>query len=152
MFSASHPPVKCHVSHVTHNVSFVACNMSLNLFNCTIIIYIFVLQSGEAIWWRVCYQWGLPCLVYIQQPHSFYSQDFLWKTYGTIISITESNNIYFLNIKRLKEKQNSLFCTLIKFSKLLVEEEKPQLVAQAVPSSRLLLQNKVKVEKKECLG
>ena len=21
------------------------------------------LQSGEACWWRVCYQWGLPCLV-----------------------------------------------------------------------------------------
>ena len=21
-------------------------------------------QSGEASWWRVCYQWGLPSLVY----------------------------------------------------------------------------------------
>ena len=21
-------------------------------------------QSGEASWWRVCYQWGLPCIFY----------------------------------------------------------------------------------------
>ena len=34
----------CHVSHVTCHFFFFA-------------------QSGEAYWWRICYQQGLPCLV-----------------------------------------------------------------------------------------
>ena len=39
--------VMCHVSHVTGNFFFL----------------FFFLQSGEAYWWRVCYQRGLPLLV-----------------------------------------------------------------------------------------
>ena len=41
---------------VTCNVSRVTCN-----------IIIFFLQSDEAIWWRVCYQQGLPCLISSQE-------------------------------------------------------------------------------------
>ena len=40
------PPTSCHMS-------FVAC-----------IFFLFFLQSGEAYWWRVCYQRGLPHLVF----------------------------------------------------------------------------------------
>ena len=43
----------CHVSHVT-------CHMS----NVIIIIFFFG-QSGEAYWWSVCYQRGLPRLVLV---------------------------------------------------------------------------------------
>ena len=42
--------VTCHVSHVTLQMSRVKCHMS---------------QSGEAYRWRVCYQRGLPRLVFI---------------------------------------------------------------------------------------
>ena len=46
--------VRCQVSGVTFQVSGVACNF---------FIFYFFLQSGEASWWRVCYQRGLPRLV-----------------------------------------------------------------------------------------
>ena len=47
--------VRCHVSHVICHMSGVTCHMShLFLF--------FFGQSGEAYWWRVCYQRGLPYL------------------------------------------------------------------------------------------
>ena len=45
------------VSHVTCHVSSVMCH----------VIY-FLLQSGGGIWWKGCYQWGLPCLVLIMMP------------------------------------------------------------------------------------
>ena len=49
------PPLNCHMSCVTCHVSCVTCHMSH---------LIFFLQSGVASWWRVCYQWGLPCLFF----------------------------------------------------------------------------------------
>ena len=47
--------VTCLVSHVTSKVAYVTCNLNY--------IYIYILQSGAASCWRVCYQQGLPCLV-----------------------------------------------------------------------------------------
>ena len=43
-----------HVSHVTCHMLCVTCHMSG---------VIFFKQDGGVIWWRVCYQWGLPRLV-----------------------------------------------------------------------------------------
>ena len=45
--------VMCHMSRVTWHVSHVMCHNS----------HLFFGQSGEAHWWMVCYQQGLPCLV-----------------------------------------------------------------------------------------
>ena len=42
--------IMCQVSHVPFHVSHVMCHMSLFFFG----------QRGEAHWWRVCYQQGLP--------------------------------------------------------------------------------------------
>ena len=46
--------VTCHVSKVMCHVSHVTCHN----------FFVFVLQSGQASEWRVCYQCGLPRLVY----------------------------------------------------------------------------------------
>ena len=57
------------MSHVTCHVSYVACpcHMSQLLF-CS---YNFFLQSGGATLWRVCYQRGLPRLVFqVEYPFS----------------------------------------------------------------------------------
>ena len=51
------PPVTCHVSHIPYHRPHVTCHMSLLLF------FGREGQSGEAIWWRVCYHLGLPRLV-----------------------------------------------------------------------------------------
>ena len=60
--------VMCHVSCVMCLVSRVKCHMSG--FTCQVshVTYFFLFssffgRSGEAGWWRVCYQWGLPRLV-----------------------------------------------------------------------------------------
>ena len=61
--SMSH--VMCHVSHVTCHVSCVTCHNFFYLF-----FYFFIFgQSGEAYRWRVCYQRGLPRLVFIVFHH-----------------------------------------------------------------------------------
>ena len=56
------PPTKCHMSHVMCQVSGVRCQVSHVIF---FILLFFFLQSGEASRWRVCYQRGLPRLVFI---------------------------------------------------------------------------------------
>ena len=48
--------VMCHVSHVTYHMSHVT---------------FFFGQSGEAHWWRVCFQRGLTRLVYLEKAESF---------------------------------------------------------------------------------
>ena len=48
--------VKCHMSHVM-------CHMSQFFLEFFFLIVLF-LQSGEAYQWRVCYQRGLPRLVF----------------------------------------------------------------------------------------
>ena len=50
--------VRCHMSRVMCHVSHVRCHMYLFFF------FFFFGQSGGAIRWRVCYQRGLPCLVF----------------------------------------------------------------------------------------
>ena len=56
-----HPTcVTCHVSHVRCQVSGVRCQVS------GVFFFYFFLQSGGAIWFRVCYRWGLPRLVFSQ--------------------------------------------------------------------------------------
>ena len=58
------PPQTCHVSRVTCHMSHVTCHMSH--VTCHIFLFIFFLgQSGEAYWSRVCYQRGLPRLVFL---------------------------------------------------------------------------------------
>ena len=51
------PPqcVMCHVSDVTCHVSHVTCHL----------FFFFFWQSGDAFRWKVCYQQGLPRLVYM---------------------------------------------------------------------------------------
>ena len=56
------------MSHVICHMSFVTCHMSCVTFHmscvtCHFFYFFFFGQSGEAFWWRVCYQRGLPCLV-----------------------------------------------------------------------------------------
>ena len=55
-----HPPqhVTCHMSNVMCHVSCVMCHVS----HVTCHMSHFFLQSGEAYWWRVCYQRSLPRL------------------------------------------------------------------------------------------
>ena len=47
----------CHMSHV------IMCHMSCVVFS-SYFFPSFFNQSGEVIWWRVCYQQGLPRLVF----------------------------------------------------------------------------------------
>ena len=58
--------VRCHMSGVTCHVSHVTCHMSRVM--CQIFLFFFFFfffgQSGEASQGRVCYQRGLPRLVY----------------------------------------------------------------------------------------
>ena len=54
--------VRCHMSCVTCHVSPVTCNLSH--VTCHIFLLLFSLQSGEASQGRVCYQRGLPRLVF----------------------------------------------------------------------------------------
>ena len=46
------PPTTCHMSHVACRMSCVTCHN----------YYYFSKQCGEAYWWRVCNQRGLPRL------------------------------------------------------------------------------------------
>ena len=52
--------VTCHVSRVTCHMSRVTCHVS----HVILFFFFFFRQSGEAYRWRVCYQRGLPRLVF----------------------------------------------------------------------------------------
>ena len=56
--------VMCHVSRVTGHMSRVTCHVS----HVTYQLLFFFGQSGEARRWRVCYQRGLPRLVFTRAP------------------------------------------------------------------------------------
>ena len=56
--------VSYHVSGVRCHMTGVTCNIIILLF----FFYHFIFLSDEARRWRVCYQRGLHCLVYLQQP------------------------------------------------------------------------------------
>ena len=64
------PATMCHMSCVTCHLSHVWCCMSF--------FFIFFLQSDGASWWRVFYQWGLPCLVLYHPLHSSGIIKLLW--------------------------------------------------------------------------
>ena len=59
----------CHVSHVRCQVSGGRCHLSGGVY---FLVLFLILQSGGASRWRVCYQCGLPRLVFTdlenQQP------------------------------------------------------------------------------------
>ena len=58
MFTQNSPRVTCHAS-------CVMCHMSrVTLKNIYEYEYFFFLHTGGVSWWRVCYQWGLPRLVF----------------------------------------------------------------------------------------
>ena len=57
--------VTCHMSRVTCHMSPVTCHISCVRFFLNLFIYFFWVQSGEASQGRVCYQRGLPHLVFI---------------------------------------------------------------------------------------
>ena len=84
--------VKCHMSHITCHVSHVTCHFFLFLF--------FSGQSGEAYWWRVCYQRGLPRLVSIFVSAPVYKR--IGKTttcsHGLLIFQIEKKNNMIVNI------------------------------------------------------
>ena len=54
------------MSHVTCHVSRDTCHVS------HVLSFFFCGQSGEVYWWRVCFQRGLPRLVYNIKGISFY--------------------------------------------------------------------------------
>ena len=58
--------VTCHMSCVTCHMSHVACHISKKIYSyfLFVFLYSFFRQGGGASWWRVCYQRGLPRLVY----------------------------------------------------------------------------------------
>ena len=63
--------VTCQMSHVTCHMSCVTCQMS------HVKVLCFFLQIGEAYWWTVCYQRGLPLLVYndiLNRPRVWFSE------------------------------------------------------------------------------
>ena len=58
------PPTTCHMSYVVCHVSRVTCHVSRVTCHMPFFFLFFSGQSGEAYWWRVCYQRGLRRLVY----------------------------------------------------------------------------------------
>ena len=65
MFTPLHVPhVTCQVSHVTCHVSHVTCHI-LRVICPIFCIFLFFGQSSRASWLRVCYQRGLPRLVFL---------------------------------------------------------------------------------------
>ena len=66
MFTSLHlSHVKCHVSHVKCHRSQVTCQMLQFIYiYIYFVVVVFFWQSGKASQWRVCYQRGLPRLVF----------------------------------------------------------------------------------------
>ena len=69
--------VKCHVSRVTCHMSYLICHMSYvicqvshvtcQMSHVFFVFLFFFWLTGEAYRWRVCYQWGLPRLVFMHK-------------------------------------------------------------------------------------
>ena len=57
----------CHVSRITCQMSHFTCHLTCitsQVSNVTHFFFFFLLESGRVSLWRVCYQWGLPRLVF----------------------------------------------------------------------------------------
>ena len=73
MFTPHHVShVRCHMSRVRRQVSPVRCHMS----RVTIFSSFFSCQSGGTSRWRVCYQRGLPRLVYLHLTNFIFMNSF----------------------------------------------------------------------------
>ena len=78
------PPTACHMSHVTCHMSGVRCQVSrvtCHVSHVMCHMYFFLLlfffsQSGEAYRLRVCYQRGLPRLVFTQMNLNLFKKDY----------------------------------------------------------------------------
>ena len=57
-------PTTCHMSHVACHMSHVMCHVSCVMCHMSPFFFLFFGQSGKAYWSRVCYQRGLPRLVF----------------------------------------------------------------------------------------
>ena len=76
MFTAHHVShVRCHMSRVMCQVSRVRCHVS-HFFLFLLFFLFFFLKSGWTSQWMVCYQRGLPRLVYLFLPKP--DDDFSW--------------------------------------------------------------------------
>ena len=63
--------VICHMSHVMWHVSRVTCHMSSVTCHMSQFLFFYLCffrHSGGASWWGVCYQQGLPRLVFTERP------------------------------------------------------------------------------------
>ena len=80
--------VTCHMSCVTFHVSHVTCHVSC----VTCFLLLFFLQSGEAYWWRVCYQQGLPRLVFLKVPRNNWGWDATFSDWPAISLMFRKNS------------------------------------------------------------
>ena len=70
MFSPSNMShITCHMSCVTCHMSCVMCHMSC--VTCHLFIYICFRRDKRCYWWRVCYQGGLPRLVFFSMLQTY---------------------------------------------------------------------------------
>ena len=81
-----------HPQHVTGHVSCVSCHIS----RVTSHMSCFFLQIGEAYWWRVCYQPGLPRLVLTQCYNLHTSRELVSPVCGIFLwGISNSHSLFF---------------------------------------------------------
>ena len=114
------PPTTCQMSHVTCHMSRVPCLVSHVMRHMSHFFSFFSFrQSGEAYQWRVCYQWGLPCLVFLWWRKQIWHQEiwikgFLWtKIFFFVMRKKLVNiNFFWLN-KKIYEKFRWLKCLVI---------------------------------------
>ena len=59
------PPTTFHMSRVTCHMSFITCHVSHVMCHMSSFFFLFFFRSGSTYWWRVCYQRGLPFLIYL---------------------------------------------------------------------------------------
>ena len=123
MFTPHHVShVRCHMSHVTCQVSGVTCQVSPVRYH-ILFFYFFSGQSGEASWWRVCYQRGLPRLVHRAEQHQLCYSETAGISYLTHILSLQSDSLKYLGLfqftrplRKRNRNQNS-FDTMISWSK-----------------------------------
>ena len=99
--------VMCHVSRVTYHVSRVTCH---------VFFVVVFLQIGEAYWWRVCYQPGLPRLVLTQCYNLHTSRELVSPVCGIFLwGISNSHSLFFkkLSPPRTPQPHPKWTCPLI---------------------------------------
>ena len=85
-----------HPQHVTCHVSCVSCHISRVTSHMSCFLLLFFLQIGEAYWWRVCYQPGLPRLVLTQCYNLHTSRELVSPVCGIFLwGISNSHSLFF---------------------------------------------------------